>query len=361
MIERSHSTPSEPTGTNAPGFGLSALLTKAAIAPLPELAWLRITGDDRVRWLNGMVTNSIQALTNGQGCYSFLLSAQGRIQGDATTFSLPDSLLLETSRERLPALTALLDRFIIMDDVELREIPEQTGLLVAGPHAETMLDAAGIPASSLEAMHLVEALWPTGETITLLHAHSPLVPRYEIWATPVAIAELSAKLSAAEAVAASAGAVEQLRLLEGTPLYGVDIRDRELPQETAQTRALHFTKGCYLGQEIVERIRSRGSVHRTFAGFALTGELPPPGALLTEAGAPEKAIGELTSVARIDLASGPIQLGLGYIRREALNGNAPLTYPGGTASIVSLPFASSVQSGSSIPSLPSSTVRDEDS
>ncbi len=361
MSNSPHSTASEQDGTNAPGPGLSALLTKTAIAPLPGLAWLRITGEDRVRWLNGMVTNSIQALTNSQGCYSFLLNAQGRIQGDATTFALPDSLLLQTSRERLPALTTLLDRFIIMDDVQLREWPEQTGLLVAGPRAATMLDTVGLPASSVEAMHLVEALWPTGETITLLHAHSLLVPRFELWASSGAIADLSVKLHAAGAIAASASAVEHLRLLEGTPLYGVDIRDRELPQETAQNRALHFTKGCYLGQEIVERIRSRGNVHRTFAGFTLAGELPAPGALLSDSQAPEKAIGELTSVARIDLASGPIQLGLGYIRREALHGSAALTYPGGTASPVTLPLESVVRYSSLIPSITPGTVRGEDS
>ena len=231
MIDRPHSTSSEEDRTNPSGPGLHALLTKAATASLPELAWLRVTGEDRVRWLNGMVTNSIQALTNGQGCYSFLLSAQGRIQGDATTFALPGSLLIETSRERLPALTALLDRFIIMDDVELREVSEQTGLLIAGPDAGRMLDAAGLPASSLEAMHLAEALWHTGETFTLLHAHSPLVPRFEIWATPVAIADFAAKLSAAGAIAASEGAVEQPHNRESASTEEIRAKADEIEDE----------------------------------------------------------------------------------------------------------------------------------
>ena len=86
--------------------------------------------------------------------------------------------------------------------------------------------------------------------------------------------------------------VETLRLLEGTPKFGVDLREKELPQETGQTEALHFSKGCYLGQEIVERIRSRGAVHRTFAGFALEGAMPAAGAVLTVAGKP---VGEITS------------------------------------------------------------------
>lgn len=120
----------------------------------------------------------------------------------------------------------------------------------------------------------------------------------------------------------------------GTPLYGTDIRDKELPQETAQLRALHFSKGCYLGQEIVERINSRGAVHRTFAGFLLTGDLPPAGTPLT---ADEKPVGEITSAARIPLPTGDIQLALGYIRREALDRAATITYPGGTAIAVKLP------------------------
>ena len=159
----------------------------------------------------------------------------------------------------------------------------------------------------------------------------------------------------------SLAALEALRILSGIPRYGVDIRNTEkahdLPQETAQdSRALHFAKGCYLGQEIVERIRSRGSVHRTFTGFILTGELPPAGTELSSESTIEqpqvRKVGELTSVATIPRAAldpnapqdaPPLQLALGYIRREAvLNAparNLPLTYSGGTATPASLPFA----------------------
>ena len=109
----------------------------------------------------------------------------------------------------------------------------------------------------------------------------------------------------------------------------------------AQTRALHFSKGCYLGQEIVERIRSRGNVHRTFSGFSLTGVLPAPGVALTAEGKP---VGELTSVAAIPLPESStqpartIQLALGYVRREALDRNLPLEYPGGVATPIALPY-----------------------
>jgi folate-binding protein YgfZ len=139
-------------------------------------------------------------------------------------------------------------------------------------------------------------------------------------------------------VSCDAQSLERLRILEGTPLYGTDIRDRELPQETGQTRALHFSKGCYLGQEIVERIRSRGNVHRTFGAFRLDGDLPAAGSQLEADG---KQIGELTSTAAIPLPGNDgkvVQLGLGYVRREAIDRGATFHYSGGVAIPVSLPF-----------------------
>ncbi len=122
--------------------------------------------------------------------------------------------------------------------------------------------------------------------------------------------------------------LEQLRILEATPRFGTDIRDRDLPQETNQAHALHFAKGCYLGQEIVERIRSRGQVHRVFTPFRLEGALPTVPTTLESNG---KTVGELTSASELKLDAGPALLALGYIRREALDTGAALTYSGGTA------------------------------
>jgi folate-binding protein YgfZ len=276
--------PAEPLTSHNSAAELAALLTGAGVASLDQTGWIRVTGGDRVRWLNGMVTNSIQDLAAGQGCYNFVLNAQGRIQGDLTAFAEPDALLLKTDRSRLPALIELFDRFIIMDEVELVDISaERTGIAVAGPRAAALLEHIGLPAQQLSPMHQQSSSWRSSSVITL-QEYSPLVPRFEIWAEP-AITELAKEaLLACGAIACDSEALDQLRILEGTPRYGVDIRNtetaRDLPQETAQTRALHFTKGCYLGQEIVERIRSRGNVHRTFTGFLLTGALPTPGTTL---------------------------------------------------------------------------------
>ncbi len=311
---------------------LDGLLHGVGIAPLVDLGWLRVTGEDRVRWLNGMVTNSINDLAPGQGCYNFILSAQGRIQGIATAFFQPDSILLETDRTQIAALTATLDRFIIMDDVELTDISAtRTGIALIGPGAAALLTRLDLPTPA--GLSIQTSRWHDAD-LTLIGAHSPLVPRFALWSDDSTAEAITAALTQRGAEPASAEALEHLRILEGTPRYGTDIRDRELPQETAQTRALHFAKGCYLGQEIVERIRSRGNVHRTFSGFQIAGQLPAPGTPIEFNG---KVIGELTSATAVPFSTGTQQIGLGYIRREALDNQAVLSCADAEVHLISLP------------------------
>ena len=314
---------------------LHTLLTSAAIAPLDRTGWMEITGSDRVRWLNGMVTNSVGDLVPGAGAYNFFLNAQGRIQGDGYIFAEPDRVLLETAASQLPNLLTLLDRFIIMDDVELADTSAgRQGLLLAGPQAADLLATLDLrPTGTAPSLtHLSFGDQP----VTLIHAYSPLIPRFELWAED--IARLSAELQARGAAPCTPATLDLLRILEGTPLFGTDIRDRDLPQETDATRALHFSKGCYLGQEIVERIRSRGQVHRTFGGFTLSGALAQPGTPLTVEGKPA---GELTTTAHFQTPAGDVQLALGYIRREFLVGSRPIEYTGGGATPSSVPFHAS--------------------
>jgi aminomethyltransferase len=190
-----------------------------------------------------------------------------------------------------------------------------------------------------------------GGAVSVIRGYGPLVPRFEVWAKTETIDSLIGALSQ-DGTRLSKAALEHLRVLEGIPRYGADIRDTEkahdLAQETAavgtESRALHFSKGCYLGQEIVERIRSRGNVHRALSGFELTGALPAPGVPLQAEGKP---VGELTSVAAIPLHGNTVQFALGYIRREALERKLPLGYPGGTAAPVALPY---------LPALPGSQI-----
>ena len=244
-----------------------------------------------------------------------------------------------------------------MDDVELTDVNDrQAGILIAGPQAlRTVQQLGGTPCSTpAPSAPLPSVHQPQADSIWALAGHArsayTALSFRSLRSGPDAetIATISAELSATRSAAPPRS--KPLRILSGTPRYGVDIRNtdkvHDLPQETAQDRALHFAKGCYLGQEIVERIRSRGSVHRTFTGFVLMGDLPPAGTELGTESAP-RPVGELTSIASIPYAAiypgaqpdaKPFQLALGYIRREVLDRNLPLSYPGGTAVPAPLPF-----------------------
>lgn len=320
---------------------LTSLITDAGIYDLGFEASMQIAGSDRLRWLNGMVTSAIQTLPEDQWNYNFLLNAQGRIQGDANIYRTAEALILQTDRSQISRIAAHLDHFIIMDDVELHRLDaSRTAIGIAGPCAAAILGKLGIPVPEEGAFK--EANFNETD-ITIVHAYSPLVPRFELWLPVASLAETWTALQTAEAKPSGIAATEALRILEGTPLYGVDIQDRHLAQETSQTRALNFNKGCYLGQEIVERIRSRATVHRTLRQFSIEN---PPAALgpgqsieLNAKGAERNPVGEFTSLARYSLPAFTGALALGFIRTEAVERNLPLKHSGGAATVLTSPPA----------------------
>src|SRR5262249_35898314 len=132
-------------------------------------------------------------------------------------------------------------------------------------------------------------------------------------------------------------AVELHRIVSGIPLYGVDIRERDLPQETEQARALNFNKGCYVGQEIVERIRSRGAVHRKVCGVPVAGDTEIAAGMKIIVG--EKEVGEVTSVATLRSSGSAKTIALGYIRREAGTPGRAVTIGSVQATVVALPIS----------------------
>ena len=329
-----------PHQLDAPQTETGALLFGAAAHDLGWLHRIAVRGEDRFRWLSGMVTNGVETLPEQAGAYNLVLNAQGRIQGDCYLWRTGDALELEVTAEQSEALLAHLDRFIIMDDVELTPIAAQSALGIAGPHADAILEKLGLP---VPAELSGETGAVEGIPIQVFRGYGTVVPHYALWADLEQIPALWQMLLAAGATAVGAGSLEILRVAEGIPAYGIDIQSRDLAQETAQERALSFTKGCYLGQEIVERIRSRGQVHRHLRSLELipdgSAELPLIGAELRVAGsAPEaKPAGTLTSVASLQLPGGHRIFAIAMIRAEAEVGNQPFTYSGGTAKILHNP------------------------
>ncbi len=315
---------------------MDSLLHAAGVSDLGWRGKIQVMGSDRLRWLNGMVSNTVQSLPEGEGNYSFLLSVQGRIQGDCYVYRRSGDLLLDTGFDQMPALMHHLDHFIIMDDVELADVSHQsTALSLAGPGAPRVLATLGFapPASSVQNARMISTR--IGEVpCTIVDAYHVAVPRFELWFAPEHVLAIWETLQAAGVTPCGLEAMEALRVLEATPLYGIDLNDRDLPQETAQARALNFSKGCYLGQEIVERIRSRGKVNRQFRQFALHGQ---PSHLPIDLRSGEQSVGRITSAASLSSAGLPQVLALGFIRIEAVERNAEITYDGGVATALAAP------------------------
>jgi folate-binding protein YgfZ len=287
-------------------------------------AKISLTGGDRVRWLNGMVTNNIRDLAAGSGVYAFLLNPQGHILGDLYAFNRGESIVVDTDRSQAEKILATFDHYIIMDDVEVANMSEKvTALGVAGPKAREVLKASGIaiPRGETQKMRPLDIVDVKCECdcecldCTIVRGEDEAHESYEIWLAPSMVRKTWDALVAHGATPVGFEALELQRIAAGIPLYGVDIRERDLPQETEQGRALNFSKGCYVGQEIVERIRSRGAVHRKFTGFLAEGAGTSISAGATIIAA-EKEVGEITSAVSLRFAGGEKTIALGYIRRE---------------------------------------------
>jgi folate-binding protein YgfZ len=316
-----------PTELDARPSEIEALVSAAAVH---DLGWLRrvaVRGRDSFRWLSGMVTNMVKDLTPNAGTWNLVLNAQGRIQGDLTVWRESDDLELEMTADQAEKLLSHLDHFIIMDDVELVQVEAETAIGLTGPKAGEFLERLGLTKLS-EPLTQARAEWD-GTPVRLRRGYGPLADHYAIWISPTRAADLWQALQAAGAKPVGTAALEAFRIAEGIPLYGIDMIERDLPQETSQMRALHFDKGCYIGQEIVERIRSRGSVHRHLRSLELAGPLPEPGTKLTLEGA---EAGHITSATDLPLPGGRRMLAMGMIRSEAEARNLPLNYSVGESS-----------------------------
>jgi folate-binding protein YgfZ len=311
-----------------------------------------------------MVTNTVNDLFPNTGAWNFVLNAQGKIQGDLTvwrggeelsphlrkTASQPngapagDRLLgtpfagesgleLEIAADQFDKLLAHLNRFIIMDDVELiplgveppGEAGSETAIGLTGPLAGEVLERLGLPVFA-QPMSGANVEW-NGLGLRMVRVYGVLAPHYQLWAPSADLQLLWSALRTAGATPIGGASWNAFRVAEGIPLYAIDITDRDLPQETSQLRALHFNKGCYLGQEIVERIRSRGEVHRHLRPLELTGPVPPSGAELTMSdGSPA---GQITSAAEVRLPGRRPVFALAMMRAEAETPGQELTYAAG--------------------------------
>lgn len=264
-----------------------ALHESAAWIDLSSRGKIRITGEDRARLLHALTTQEVQKMQPGEGAYTFFLNAQGRILGDANLFCFEDHFLLDTEPETRQKLFEHIDRYIIADDATLEDVTDTLfGIGVEGPQAEAVLKAAGLtlPVQELATLQSEERV--------VARISSTGAPGYLILLPSQAVKSFVNQMDLPQATADVARLV---RLEHGRPRYGEEISERYLVQETAQLQAVSFNKGCYLGQEIVERVRSRAQIHRVLRPLQIASqESPAAGTKLTSG---ENAAGEIASAA----------------------------------------------------------------
>lgn len=297
-------------------IGYESLHSASAWIDTTARGRIRLTGEDRARLLHAMTTNDVQSLTPGAGCYAFFLNAQGRILADAGILCFEDHMLLDVEPEVRRKIFEHLDRFIIADDVQLEDVTDSTAYLeIGGPQAEGTLRALGAPIPERD---YASANWGNRFVVRIDEE------RFRILAPLSEKADLAARLGPAS----DTEAWNVWRLERAIPRYGDDITERHLLQETRQMQAASFTKGCYLGQEIVERVRSRGQVHKGLAPVEIdTQAVPSPGsAILDSEGA---KCGDPMSAA-FSPAIGRV-VGFAYMRTDQLGPQAKsMTLDGST-------------------------------
>jgi len=310
-----------------------ALLSGCGTYPLGS-ALVSVAGRDRVRWLNGMISNNIRDLAPGHGVYGFVLNPQGHIQADLYVFHDGEKLLIEIERSQRDTVLSLFRRYIIMDKVEVEDSSDKFRIFgVAGRKAEQVLSTLAWR-KQLEPLEFGRWFLNGGE-LTVVRKDNQAIPSYELWVPQELADQTWRALEASGAHTIHEEVLESWRVISGIPRFGQDIRNRDLPQETGQDRALNFNKGCYIGQEIVERVRSRGSVHRAFVGFEVEGAGPEPGSKIQSEG---KDVGEITTSTWVPTAEGERAIAMGYLRKEFLEPGKELRVGASRIQVRSFPF-----------------------
>jgi len=301
----------------------AALTSGVALDRAPGVAILDLTGADRVRFLQNLATADVAALAGGAVARGFLTHQKGGIVTGFEVAALPEALRLHLPADRLEAARTHFERYRVMERVELVARPERVVWRLEGPGARDLLASAGVGAPG------------SGESVE--RTLGGVAVRIGALERGVAT-ELTFELDAATADdagrvlgAASGGALVELdaggrtlaRVLRGRPVWGIDVDESTFPQESGDAAAVSFTKGCYLGQEVVARIHYRGGVQRRLCRLAFATE-PTPGEELLVDGRP---VGRATTV--VHDGAREAWVGLGLIHRRGLEAGARIATTAG--------------------------------
>ena len=288
---------------------------------------LRLCGADRGRFLNAMISNDVAETESGASCVALLLNRKGHILSELRVLVLDEALLLDTAPGTGVVVRETLERHVVADDVMLEDLSEAWGHVgLEGPGVRELLAGKG---QSPPPLDRVERASAAGETLIWLGGGALTPEGVQVWGPRAALARLVSELALAELSETHA---EVLRIEAFLPRYGVDMTDRNFPQEARLETAVSFSKGCYLGQEIVARIDSRGAVKRLLC--QIRSEAPLSRGDPIRVG--DQLVGEITSAACSEV-SGPVALG--YVRAAQADPGTKLDV-GGVTALIAAPAAS---------------------
>jgi folate-binding protein YgfZ len=293
-----------------------AIIEGAAITAVTPRGRIAVSGRDRASYLQGLLTNDIQALRARTGCYAAWLTPQGRMTTDMHVLESGDMILLDVPAAQTSDVLQRLDMFIFTEDVQVADLSDSLrGVGVHGPEAvRAVQQVVGINGLSDWAAFQNDRVLQNGTSIVVARIDQLGVPGFTVYVEAARAAELVSGLERAGAIHVDEAAVTAARVEAGYPLFGVDMNDDIIPLEAGiEDRAISFTKGCYVGQEVVIRIlhRGHGRIVRKLVGLRFEGvDLPAPLVRLHAGG---RDVGFITSSA---LSPRVGAIALGYVHRD---------------------------------------------
>lgn len=290
-----------------------------------ERGKLALTGADAKAFLAGQVTNDVEGLEPGRGCYAAFLTHKGKMQGDLRILDLGDELWLDTERATLQALFDTIRRYKIGYDVELHKRTLECALLsLVGPRARDVAGARELPVAEHASMRARRG----GAEVILVSTADGI----DVICDAGDAGAVRAALVEAGAQPVSEAAAEVLRVEAGRPRFGIDIDETTIPQEAGlNARAVSFTKGCYVGQETVARLHYKGKPNRHLRGLRLEGQAAPGDPLRLG----DREVGRVGTVVDSPRLG---RIALAMVRREADPGAEVEVGAGTRATVVELPF-----------------------
>jgi len=306
-----------------------------------------VSGADRRTYLQGLLTNDIEALSAGHGCYAAYLTAQGRMIADLWVYELGDAVLLTMVADVTATVLAKLDQFIFSEDVQLGDVSGTFAqVAVIGPDAgQTLASATGLSGPIVNGLPThgnVRGDW-NGVSLIVTAIDDLGVAGFDVYIESSQLDALVAALRAAGAEALADADAETLRIESGVPAFHRDMDEETIPLEAGiEPRAISLTKGCYVGQEVIIRVlhRGHGRVARKLVGLRLDGSaVPTTGAVIRAA---DRDIGAVTSATLSPSLQQPIALG--YVHRDFVATGTAVTVEGTPATVTALPFVAPARS-----------------